>query len=815
MFKKCIFVLIIPVLLFSNELVTKTFKFGNPIVKDNAIHMSGCRTIVEGFVPSVAVKGVRLALPVGHEAESFNVIYGKMITLDEKHYLKPVTPPITIGKARPVNYGKIESPVYNQRSFFPALKRSSSFTTQYKTGIPVFIATVNPTQYNPISGEIRYFESITVEVKLKKVSRAELPYYNCTRAMKSMLQQTIDNPEAVYSLPYTQKDGDDYEYLIITSDLLKDAWGDMIDFNKRRAMRTKVFTVQHIQNEMTTGANDNEKVRNFIKQEFTDHKIVYVLLGGDMTSGANYSVPSPTNFYCKFYDHHIETGRLREERDICTDMFFSTLDTDWKKDPGDAYYGTYPCGDWYWEVYASRFPVDNASEVDNLVAKTIKYSEQPVRSEVKNTLMLGNLLWDWTGTNKKIWGAMFMDELWGDGPYSGSSYTDYQGHDYTTYRIPATGWKIDSLYDRSIGSWNINNLKSKVTSLKPTWIDHAGHGNVNAAFAVTTQTATNSNFTNDGSNANFFIVTSQACKPSSFHAADECLMEALMNISNGAIITSGSTHSGQLDDDGTDGSGNRPYRWLHDALFNPQKRVHYWEMMHALGKEVDIDIVTKEDLMVAPYHNCLRFMHFIINTMGDPALSIWTETPKDLTQPFEYIATKSEFTMKTPPYTWVALADNSTGEIFTTQLTGYVYADDSFTLGDSTCSIDDTPYKTYASSHDKVKVIIKAHNYLPFEKVVDLQNVAIVNNDWLVNNTFHITSANGRLIINFTLKNNNHMNLSLYNSKGAKVKTLINSNVEVGSQSVTFDNGDLSKGVYYCRLRIGTINSIKKVIISH
>jgi hypothetical protein len=59
------------------------------------------------------------------------------------------------------------------------------------------------------------------------------------------------------------------------------------------------------------------------------------------------------------------------------------------------------------------------------------------------------------------------------------------------------------------------------------------------------------------------------------------------------------------------------------------------------------------------------------------------------------------------------------------------------------------------------------------------------------------------------------MNLSLYNSKGAKVKTLINSNVEVGSQSVTFDNGDLSKGVYYCRLRIGTINSIKKVIISH
>jgi hypothetical protein len=585
----------------------------------------------------------------------------------------------------------------------------------------------------------------------------------------------------------------------------------MIALNTRRAMRTEVQTLQYIRGAMS-GANDEEKMRAYIKQEYTDDKIVYVLLGGDVASGQSYHIPSNQNYYCKYYDHHIADDRLNEKSDICTDIFFSTLDGDWKDTPSNPKYGKFPAGDWYWEVYASRFAVDNESEVDNLVKKTQMYSEHPVRDEVKNALFLGNELWDWTGTNKKIWGAMFTNEFWGDGPYSGHPQTDYQGHEYTTYRIPATGWKIDSLYDRT-ARWSMSQLRPKVTSAKPTWFEHSGHGNVNSAFNTTTSTATNSNFTNNGTNANFFIVTTQACMPQSFHQADECLLEKMMNIQNGAVITSGSTASGQLDDDGTDGSGNRPFRWIHDALFNPAKRVHFWEMMHALGKEVDIDIVTKEGLMVAPYHNCLRYLHYLINSTGDPALSIWTETPKDLTQPFPFTASKDKFTMTTPPYTWVALANTTTGEIFTTQLTGYVYADNSFVPSDSLCSIDDTPYKTYAAGNSKVKVIIKAHNYLPAEFDVDI-STGIIHNSADIVKQYTVKPVNGRVLINFTLPMNEFVNVSIFSSKGALVKTLLNKQIEAGNQSIVLNMDELGNGIYYSKIKTKNAQSVKTFIIT-
>lgn len=173
-------------------------------------------------------------------------------------------------------------------------------------------------------------------------------------------------------------------------------------------------------------------------------------------------------------------------------------------------------------------------------------------------------------------------------------------------------------------------MKFKIEGLDPSWIEAAGHGSPSGAFKITTQDDLDNVFArNNGTDANFTILTSMACSPSAFQEYYSCIMEECMNSANGPVITWGSTMSGQLDDDGTDGSGNRPFRWLHDALFNPKKRVHYWEMMAGLSKEVDIDIVTTEGIDVQPYLNCLRFLHFIIVSMGDPALSVWTETPKN------------------------------------------------------------------------------------------------------------------------------------------------------------------------------------------
>jgi flagellar hook assembly protein FlgD len=61
--------------------------------------------------------------------------------------------------------------------------------------------------------------------------------------------------------------------------------------------------------------------------------------------------------------------------------------------------------------------------------------------------------------------------------------------------------------------------------------------------------------------------------------------------------------------------------------------------------------------------------------------------------------------------------------------------------------------------------------------------------------------------IRFFLPNDNHVELTIYNIKGQKVKTLINSKKEKGNHSVIWNGKDenqhsVSSGVYFYRLNV-------------
>lgn len=173
--------------------------------------------------------------------------------------------------------------------------------------------------------------------------------------------------------------------------------------------------------------------------------------------------------------------------------------------------------------------------------------------------------------------------------------------------------------------------------------------------------------------------------------------------------------------------------------------------------------------------------------------------------------------MNTPPYSWVALADNSTGEIITTQLSGYMFdASSSFVLADSSCTIDDQPYKDYAKNNDKVTVIVKAHNYIAYtKKDVPITGTGIINNNTaLTDNKFFISSDNNQVRINFVLTRNATVDLSIYNSKGALVNSVVNKMIQSGNQRFAIDNSQFSTGIYYCRIKTDNSSSIRKFIIA-
>ncbi len=601
------------------------------------------------------------------------------------------------------------------------------------------------------------------------------------------------------SLNVKAHNADNYEYLIITFPDVIDAWTPFVEFNTRRGMRTKIIDITDIE-QNGDGEDLAAKVRDCIKEEYEQHKIIFAALGGDVTEEAN-SIPTRL-LWSEFYDHN-QTPDRYHTMSTSADMYFGTLDGNWNTD-GDTLYGEPGEEDMFSEVFVSRFPCDNETDLTNLIHKVIKYSEEPVREGVLNYLGLGEYLWTTEGID--VWGAMYVDLYIG--------LVDSNG--FTTYGIQ-DNFSIERLDDRTGGgdaSWNTSDLVTIFNNHKPAWIDHEGHGSQMLGFGIS-QSNISTVFTNDGISANYFIGITPQCHVGRFHTIDNCFMETLVNSQHAAVAGIALSDFSFEDDDGDNGPMGRVFRYLHDALFNPDKKVPLLGAMNAISKEANADLALDPDaLSTPPYYGSIRYHCYATNLFGDAALSVWTDTPKDLTEPFEYTANADRFTMKTPPYTQVALADASTGEIFTSQLTGYdAAADNSFTLKDSLCSISDDAYKNYVAGNDKVKVYIKAHNYIANSFELTISTSTINPADFSIKQ-YSIKQVKGKVLITFTLPANEFVNLSIYNSKGMLLKTLMNNNVQAGDQFVTFKNRGLSNGIYYCRIKTKSSQNIKSFLIT-
>ncbi len=68
-------------------------------------------------------------------------------------------------------------------------------------------------------------------------------------------------------------------------------------------------------------------------------------------------------------------------------------------------------------------------------------------------------------------------------------------------------------------------------------------------------------------------------------------------------------------------------------------------------------------------------------------------------------------------------------------------------------------------------------------------------------------------IIQYSLKHNSHVMISIYNIKGQLISTLVNETKPKGEYSVIFDAEALSSGVYFYKLQTEDMSEIKKMIV--
>jgi len=787
---------VLPCLVFSASVVQK-YTFNAPVLRNGVAYVDGCRTSIIPFEPCLPSKPISLLLPSGEEAVSFDVEYTNPIECEGTCYVTPFRPGGIISNPLPVEYYTRASTVYSTDEYYPAEIKSPHFYTHYRYGHSIFIASIRPVQYNPVTGKIRYYSSVTVKIQTAK-NRGELPAYKLNSFIKSQLQLEVDNPDVLENLPYSSRDGENYEYLIITTEALKGSWNTFVEFNKRRCLRTKIQTIEYI-NANGTGADSPEKLKNFIKQEYTTHGIVFVMLGGDDNFNTNNtpmaSAITHRSYSASFKDYGVNAY---SDKDVAADMFYETMDGQELADLG-------------WELYAGRFAADNTTELGYMVDKTIKYSEQPVAAAVKKAVIAGEKKWP-NINGGTCWGKDQMVLLYGTVNKNG----------YTTTGFPTTAMTITELFEKD-GDWSKTQMINAINA-NQNWVFHTGHSNNFSIMKL--QTADIASLKNNAYHISFTTgcycgawdnrkIADQATINTGHYDATtgDCIIEAFTHgTSSGNVAFVSNTRYGLGDDghaslDGTDGSTIRFMRFFLNGLYS--QKMHHIAIMLAYSKWINKQEILVTDVNTKPYYGQMAYCAYELNTIGDPALSIWTETPQVLNPTIPGTIDPARFQWESGlPYTWVAVCKPDSTIIST-----------DFTGADGKCIIDDNAYKTYcaANAGGKVIVRVKAHNYLPYEKKdITIGNTGIDQNDFAVLSfsKAYFNKKGNLLKLTCQLKKESTINLSLFNAKGICIKTGGREFYKSGIRELAMDIGDVANGIYYYRLMVDNKFIADKIIIN-
>lgn len=194
-------------------------------------------------------------------------------------------------------------------------------------------------------------------------------------------------------------------YLIITTDALANEFQTLAVWKRRLGMPATVKTLEALQAEYPAAADDAERMRLWIRDQYTGPGARWVLLGGTAAL-----VPT-RNTYTTFYG-----GAF-----VPTDLYFSCLDGSWNADGdalwGEGYYSASDPGDaadLLPEVWVGRAPVTNEAEAHAFVVRSMQAALEPALPRSPRALLAAEVLFPlaWTqGDPVSLDGAQLAEEL--------------------------------------------------------------------------------------------------------------------------------------------------------------------------------------------------------------------------------------------------------------------------------------------------------------------------------------------------------------------------------------------------------------------
>ncbi len=462
------------------------------------------------------------------------------------------------------------------------------------------LSTFTPVVYNPVTGSLAYYKKVTIRIVTRPEAKATkaLAFLPAGEKALQRVLSLAQNPASVALYPSKSPLKSAYEILIITPQQFQEGYADLVNYYNSINRPVQIATTEQINSSMT-GQDQQEKIRNYIIQEYQTNGIEHVILGGDIEH-----VPY-RGFYC-----YVISGSGYEDFNIPADLYYSALDGNWNTN-GDNKWGEPGEDDLLPELSVGRMSFSTSQELANMVHKSVSYQSDPVKEEMKHPYMVSEFLYDPPMT----WGSDYLELL----------IDDHSDNGYFTHGIPSLVNTIDSLYDSPSFSWGTTQLLNEINQGK-SFIHHSGHSNSNYMMRLYNWDITNQNFSKvDGIQHNYQLMYTHGCICGAFDDND-CISEKATTISNWLVGGVFNSRYGWFNQGQTEGPSAHLHREFISALYNPDPDSACPELgsAHTMSK-----------IKTAPWvglpgefePGAQRWCFYDCNVLGDPALKVWIDNP--------------------------------------------------------------------------------------------------------------------------------------------------------------------------------------------
>ena len=536
--------------------------------------------------PDIPASGASLLIPQGTTITSIDVTGSTPITLGPGYHIQPVQTPVTldtIDTTRPtITYN---TTIYHSTTYYPTTLYNN-LGVQNCRGYSILELQLNPIQYQPTTGGIRYYPTLTVTIHLTPTTTHNI-LFRGRNSDEAYIHQKVDNPTTAttYTLPHPTATTTTYKLLIITTDALKSHFQPLADAHNTHGLPTEIKTLSDI-TPLPSKVTPSQ-IRDFIRSEYLASGIEYVLIGGDD------DVVPVQKLYCSAY-----TGGTSDQ--IPSDLYYACLDGTYDYN-ANGLYGEPKDGnggsdvDLFAEVAVGRACVSDAQETDNFVTKTVSY----INGNGIGTgpiLMSGEFLWD-----PSTFGDDYMEEMVNGSRHNG----------YTTVGFNSSVYTIDRLYDQLYGyppGWPSSAMIDAVNQ-GVTVINHLGHSNPDYNMRIS------SGDVDQFTNTILPFVYSQGCDAGAFDEGD-CIAEHwTVKTQHAGVAVIMCARYGWGVTGSTNGANQRYHRYFWDAVFARNITSFGWANQDS--KERNIRMING---------GCMRWVYYEMNLFGDPSLQFFPTT---------------------------------------------------------------------------------------------------------------------------------------------------------------------------------------------